>query len=84
MAYKRVRRTIPATVWAVKRRGTAGVSIDISHTAIGPKHTTHYVDTLNLDFCDMQRMGGKFHKIMDELQDEWKHTKEVISGEIDV
>lgn len=81
MAYKHVRRTVDASVYKVSRRGTEGIAIEVSHSTRGKKHHTHYVDTINLDFCTMRRMGGRFHEIMDELQSEWNKTKSTISGE---
>ena len=81
MAHKRINRTIEASVWDIDRRGTKGITIQISHSSQGSKHYTHHVDNFQLSFCDMKRMGSKFHVIMAELLREWNSTKKAISGE---
>lgn len=80
MAHKRIEKTIDAHVWAVSRRGTDGITIKISHATQGSKHYTNHIDSLQLSFCDMRRMGQQFHVIMDELSREWQSTKNAISG----
>lgn len=80
MSNKQVRRTIAGHVYSIQRRGTKGITIKFSHTSTGPKHSTHYVDELQLDFCDMKRMGAAFHTIMDDLSVDWHNTKAAISG----
>ena len=80
MAHKRIEKTIEADVWKVLRRGTDGITIQISYANQGSKHYTHHIDNIELSFCAMRRLGSSFHKIMDELSQEWHSTKDAISG----
>ena len=80
MSHKRSEKTIDAHVWEIERRGTDGIRLTIVYNVDGNKHTTNCVRNFNLSFCDMERMGVKFHVIMDQLTRQWHETKKAISG----
>ena len=81
MAYKNQERSGDAYINDVYRRGTDGITLDVSYFFQGPKHTTCVRHKMNFEFCEMRYMGSEFHKIMAELLTEWKDAKADISGE---
>ena len=80
MAYKETKKFSEATVWDVKKHALTGVIIQMRYEIEGTKHTTDVTHDFLIPFCDMRHIGGRFHKIMDELSKEWHDTKEEISG----
>lgn len=80
MATKRIEKCADARLWAIERRGTDGIMLQIVYTTEGSKHDTTHILNANLSFCDMERMGKQFHVIMDELSTQWHATKKAISG----
>jgi len=80
MTHKRIEKVVDASLWTIRRRGTDGILLQICYTTKGSKHNTTTVLNVNLSFCDMRRMGEKFHLIMNELLTEWRETKDAISG----
>jgi hypothetical protein len=80
MAHRDATKSHEASVWKVTRRGLDGITIQFVYEIEGPKHTTFVTHEIKINYCSMRFLGVEFHKIMDELSEDWHKVKSEISG----
>ena len=64
----------------VRLRNNEQIHLTLHYHTSTEKNVTHHRQPLTVSLCEMRRLGGKFHGILDELEDKLREARQHMKG----